>query len=123
VTGGNGCGKSTLFELIGTCSALGHSSSSDGGTARAAAPQLHPSVQLLALEQLSLPSADVVEVTQDFYCPLFTKPIEWLVQSLSQPVPLLPPMSEGCSADGGLAGGGVGRAQLGGQESGGGGAR
>jgi ABC-type nitrate/sulfonate/bicarbonate transport system ATPase subunit len=83
VTGGNGCGKSTLFEIIGTCSAL----SMAGGRAQAAnaafspAPQLHPSIQLLSLRQLSLPSADVVEVTQDFYCPLFTKPMEWLVQN------------------------------------------
>lgn len=60
VTGGNGCGKSTFFGVLAACKS---------GT-------LPPGVELP--HGLSLKGDDVVEITQQMYCPLYIEPRKWL---------------------------------------------
>jgi len=66
VTGPNGSGKSTLFGILAGC-----------GVQKTMLPA---GLEVKALESLTVPSDDIVEITQQFYCPLYTKPISWLLQ-------------------------------------------
>mmetsp|Transcript_10613 Transcript_10613/g.19597 ORF Transcript_10613/g.19597 Transcript_10613/m.19597 type:complete len:828 (-) Transcript_10613:18-2501(-) len=69
VTGANGCGKSSLFGIIASCGRHG--------------TMLPEGLQIQSAGQLTLPSTDVVEITQHLYCPLFTAPIEWILEHRS----------------------------------------
>lgn len=66
VTGANGSGKSSLFGILASCGS--------------SATMLPDGLTIKALESLALPSSDVVEITQQLYCPLFVKPLAWLLQ-------------------------------------------
>mmetsp|Transcript_86305 Transcript_86305/g.252501 ORF Transcript_86305/g.252501 Transcript_86305/m.252501 type:complete len:815 (+) Transcript_86305:48-2492(+) len=66
VTGANGSGKSSLFGVLASCGK--------------AATMLPDGMKLLELESLELPSDDVVEITQQLYCPLYVKPLAWMLQ-------------------------------------------
>lgn len=66
VTGSNGSGKSTLFRLIMGCAT--NSESVD----------IHSSIKIIEKELIMMPSSDVVEITQNFYFPLFTMPVDWI---------------------------------------------
>jgi len=66
VTGANGSGKSTLFGLLASCGEH--------------ATVLPDGLVVRALDRLTVPSGDIVEVGQQLYCPLFTKPIAWMLQ-------------------------------------------
>lgn len=66
VTGANGSGKSTLFGILASCSK--------------AATVLPDGLQIRELRGLVLPSDDIVEITQQLYCPLFVRPLAWLLQ-------------------------------------------
>ena len=75
VTGANGCGKSTTFALLHACS----------GAEPLGRPKLHESIEILSAAATStpsivLPSRDVVEISQRFYCPLHSTPIAWISQ-------------------------------------------
>lgn len=70
VTGENGCGKSTALAIISSCGRRG-------------AP-LPAGAELLGSDALIvLPSDDVAEISQHFYCPLFTTPMAWLLQQVN----------------------------------------
>lgn len=61
VTGANGAGKSTAFGILAGCANIG------GATPEG------------TNGSIILPSEDVVVVTQQLYCPLFVKPLSWLL--------------------------------------------
>ena len=63
VTGPNGCGKSTALAFVASC----RGSWTPTGA------------ELLADAVLELPSGDVVEIGQQFYRPMFTSPMSWLL--------------------------------------------
>ncbi|CAE7321887.1 Abcb6 [Symbiodinium natans] len=64
VTGANGCGKSTALAYLASCR--------DGAWTPAGA-------ELLSNAVLSMPSSDIVEIAQQFYWPMFTSPMSWLL--------------------------------------------
>jgi ABC-type multidrug transport system ATPase subunit len=66
LTGANGSGKSTLFRLLMGCKSNRES------------VDLHPSIVLNNRGNIQMPSSDVVEITQNFYFPLFSKPFDWI---------------------------------------------
>ncbi|CAK0811106.1 unnamed protein product [Prorocentrum cordatum] len=66
VTGANGCGKSSFFGILASCGRL--------------AAVLPSGLEIQELGGLVLPSDDVVEITQQLYCPLHVRPLEWLLQ-------------------------------------------
>jgi len=68
VTGANGCGKSTSFSILAGC---GQS-----------AIRLPAGIELRSPGKITVPSDDIVEITQNFYCPLYIKPISWMLQRL-----------------------------------------
>lgn len=76
VTGANGSGKSTLFRLLMGCD-----------TNRKPI-DISKSINLKSHGTIQMPSADVVEIAQNFYWPLFTTPVDWVyhtdVSKLSQ---------------------------------------
>jgi len=67
LTGANGCGKSTFFAILAGCGRQ--------------APALPADLELESGGSFLVPSDDVVEITQKLYCPLFTRPIDWMLQS------------------------------------------
>eukprot|EP00931_Biecheleriopsis_adriatica_P088031 TRINITY_DN62428_c0_g1_i1.p1 TRINITY_DN62428_c0_g1~~TRINITY_DN62428_c0_g1_i1.p1 ORF type:complete len:800 (-),score=141.16 TRINITY_DN62428_c0_g1_i1:24-2423(-) len=72
VTGTNGVGKSTALALMACC---GRSSA-----------YLPTGAELLSEASIMLPSDDIVEIAQQFYCPLYSTPMAWLLwQSESTP--------------------------------------
>jgi len=66
VTGANGSGKSTLFRLIMGCKSNKES------------VDLHGSIVMNTPGSVQMPSSDVVEITQNFYFPLFSSPFDWI---------------------------------------------
>eukprot|EP01083_Nonionella_stella_P217532 780957_1 len=66
VTGANGSGKSTLFRLVMGCKSNEQS------------VDVHSSIVLNNEGAIRMPSSNVVEITQNFYFPLFTSPFEWI---------------------------------------------
>lgn len=69
VTGANGSGKSTLFRLIVSCDTNKKNIDLDS------------SISINRLGSIGMPSSDVVEVSQNFYWPLFTIPVHWIYQN------------------------------------------
>lgn len=69
VTGANGSGKSTLFRLIMSCNT--NKKSID----------LASSISIDKIGSVLMPSSDVVEISQNFYWPLFTRPVDWIYQT------------------------------------------
>lgn len=73
VTGANGCGKSTIFGILTSCGSR---------------PTMLPDATELDSEsRIVLPSDDVAEITQQLYCPLFYRPIAWLLQRPQSELP------------------------------------
>ena len=76
VTGANGSGKSTLFRLIMACETNKKSIDMDS------------SIVIKTPGDVKIPSSNVVEISQNFYWPLNTAPVDWIyhtdVNSLSQ---------------------------------------
>jgi len=68
ITGANGSGKSTLFRVIMSC---------DSNRKQI---DLDSSISIDRITSMSMPSSDVVEISQNFYWPLFTIPIDWIYQ-------------------------------------------
>jgi len=66
LTGANGSGKSTLFRLLMGCRSNMES------------VDLHSSIVLNSKGSVQMPSNDVVEITQNFYFPLFAAPFDWI---------------------------------------------
>eukprot|EP00979_Chaetoceros_neogracilis_P001321 scaffold231_cov258-Chaetoceros_neogracile.AAC.5 len=66
LTGANGSGKSTLFRLLMGCSSNMES------------VDLHGSIVLNSKGSVQMPSSDVIEITQNFYFPLFATPFDWI---------------------------------------------
>eukprot|EP00559_Dactyliosolen_fragilissimus_P004218 CAMPEP_0184865746 /NCGR_PEP_ID=MMETSP0580-20130426/18891_1 /TAXON_ID=1118495 /ORGANISM="Dactyliosolen fragilissimus" /LENGTH=568 /DNA_ID=CAMNT_0027365055 /DNA_START=1033 /DNA_END=2739 /DNA_ORIENTATION=- len=75
LTGANGSGKSTFFRLVMSCDT--NKKSID----------LSPSIILEEGKDVGqpvtfqMPSDDVIEISQTFYWPLFTKPVDWIYQT------------------------------------------
>jgi len=68
VTGANGSGKSTLFRVIMSCDTNKKSINLDS------------SISIDRSASINMPSSDVVEISQNFYWPLFTIPVDWIYQ-------------------------------------------
>jgi len=68
VTGANGSGKSTLFQVIMSCD-----------TNRKAI-NLDNSISIQKIASISMPSSDVIAISQNFYWPLFSVPVDWIYQ-------------------------------------------
>jgi ABC-type Mn2+/Zn2+ transport system ATPase subunit len=66
VTGSNGSGKSTLFRILIGCDS--NEKSID----------LASSIEIVSPGSIIMPSSDVVEISQNVYWPLYTKPIDWI---------------------------------------------
>lgn len=79
VTGANGSGKSTLFRVIMGCNSNTES------------VDIHDSIEFTAPNtdagddgqqpqsySIQMPSSDVVEITQNFYFPLYSSPFDWI---------------------------------------------
>jgi len=66
VTGANGSGKSTLFRLLMGC------------TSNSQSVDLDSSVVITSPGLVQMPSSDVVEISQNFYFPLFSAPFDWI---------------------------------------------
>jgi len=66
VTGANGAGKSTLFRILVGCDS--NQKSID----------LASSIQIVTPGRIVMPSSNLVEIAQNVYWPLFTKPIDWI---------------------------------------------
>ena len=69
VTGANGSGKSTLFRVIVSCDTNQKKIDLDG------------SISINRPGHIGMPSDDVVEISQNFYWPLFTVPMHWFYQN------------------------------------------
>lgn len=70
VVGPNGAGKSSLFALLRACASGG-----GGG-------HVPSDIAVEAGAALALPAGDVALVSQRQYCPLHSRPIEWLAHAL-----------------------------------------
>lgn len=68
VTGANGSGKSTLFSVIMSCDTNKKSINLD------------QSISIDKTASINMPSSDIVEISQNFYWPLFTIPVDWIYQ-------------------------------------------
>lgn len=66
VTGANGSGKSTLFRLMMGCDT------------NAESVDIHSSIVINSPGSIHMPTSDVVEITQNFYFPLFSAPFDWI---------------------------------------------
>jgi len=66
VTGANGSGKSTLFRILIGCDS--NQKSID----------LASSIEIVSPGRIVMPSSNVVEIAQNVYWPLYTKPVDWI---------------------------------------------
>jgi len=66
VTGANGSGKSTLFRVIMGCDT------------NLKSIDLESSINITDFGSVQMPSSIVVEIAQNYYWPLFTKPVDWI---------------------------------------------
>jgi ABC-type multidrug transport system fused ATPase/permease subunit len=100
LTGANGSGKSTLFRLLMACDtssrpidlhesievannqtrSLGEGSCPDTAESSCVADNEEVDVASLALPMITMPSPDIVEISQNFYWPLYSRPIDWICQ-------------------------------------------
>lgn len=107
LTGVNGSGKSTLFRVLMSCdtnvktidlpSSIMLSTPSDHFEEKADLPEdsciaadeescdvvhndANDSDEIVPKVFITMPSADVVEISQSFYWPLYTRPIDWIYQ-------------------------------------------
>ena len=88
VTGPNGSGKSTLFSIIGACSR-------SPAPGKPHHPVLSQSIKISGRDgEVALQTADVVELTQRFFCPLHIRPIDWILQPFETLAPELRPTAD-----------------------------
>jgi ABC-type multidrug transport system fused ATPase/permease subunit len=100
VTGANGSGKSTLFRVLMACDTssrpidlhesievannqtrtLGEGSCLDTAESSCMANNEEVDIGSLALPMITMPSSDIVEISQNFYWPLYSRPIDWICQ-------------------------------------------
>jgi len=104
ITGANGSGKSTLFRVLMSCDSnkksidlpesiiLGDDSSSSLLKSSASETNVCPTINTNdetntpssqscnTQSTITLPSPNIVEISQTFYWPLYTKPIDWIYQ-------------------------------------------
>jgi len=78
VTGPNGAGKSTAFAMLAGCGRQ--------------AMSLPAGVEIKTPGKIILPSDDMEVITQQLYCPLFVRPIDWILQATGAQLP--PDVSE-----------------------------
>jgi len=69
VTGANGSGKSTLFHILMGCDTNEKS------------VDLPKSISIQSYGSISMPGSEIVEISQNIYWPLYTKPIDWIYNS------------------------------------------
>ena len=81
IVGPNGSGKSSLFSILGACGGDGSGSSGGGGGASGHVP-IDIELAEGAPAEVVVPRGELVAVSQRQYCPLHTRPIEWLVHAL-----------------------------------------
>jgi ABC-type Mn2+/Zn2+ transport system ATPase subunit len=102
LTGANGSGKSTLFRVLMSCNT--NIKSTDLPSSISFASPSDPVVEVDALDdacssidevcpppeenggrhpklEITMPSSDVAEISQSFYWPLYTRPIDWIYQT------------------------------------------
>ena len=88
VTGPNGSGKSTLFSIIGACSR-------SPAPGKPHHPVLGQNIKIAGRGgEVALQTADVVELTQRFFCPLHIRPIDWILQPFETLAPELRPTAD-----------------------------
>lgn len=98
VTGANGSGKSTLFRLLMACNtssrpidlhesielANNHTQTLREGSCQATDGSCMADevgeVGSQAQPMITMPSSDIVEISQNFYWPLYSRPIDWICQ-------------------------------------------
>ena len=99
ITGANGSGKSTLFRVLMSCNTndkpidlpasivMGHNPECvdslehmANGDVCEGSPELEVENANMPLS-IGMPSSNVVEISQTFYWPLYTKPIDWIYQA------------------------------------------
>ena len=96
ITGANGSGKSTLFRVLMSCESNDKSidlpeSIIMGHNPQCSTDMTENNVKDVCVSEdgenetkpfsITMPSSNVVEISQNFYWPLYTKPIDWIYQS------------------------------------------
>jgi len=97
ITGANGSGKSTLFRVLMSCDTNLKSidlpesiimgpkqeceSTEDYRNEGDVCQEMTNGNGNSALPMIQMPSSNIVEISQTFYWPLYTKPIDWIYQS------------------------------------------
>jgi len=89
LTGANGSGKSTLFRVLMSCSSNEQSTDLPSSIVMSGGPEQSCSVtengdscenDQASQLAISMPSSDIAEISQTFYWPLYTRPIDWIYQ-------------------------------------------
>ena len=85
IVGPNGSGKSSLFAILGACGGGGaEGGGAEGGGGGGVTGHVPIDIELAegAPAEVVVPRGELVAVSQRQYCPLHTRPIEWLVHAL-----------------------------------------